>query len=150
MPMYHEALQDEAMIERQRASAQQAGLLGLPVIGIAGRAQRASVDSVGSEFGFPGGDNHSIGGNNNDHSGYRREREGRQGVLHSTRASSGVFPEGGGSPEQERERRGSVAPVPVPSTAGSRSAAAEIVEGGSGNGNGKESGPGPPIPGRES
>jgi len=149
MPMYHEALQDEAMIERQRASAQQAGLLGLPVIGIVGRAQRASVDSVGSELGFPGGDNHGIGGNNDDRGGYGREREGRQGVLHSTRASSGVFPEGGGSPERERERRGSVAPVPVPETQGTGSAAGGSVEGGSGNGN--ESGPGPPpIPGRES
>jgi hypothetical protein len=148
MPMYYEALQDEAMIERQRASAQQAGLLSLPVIGIVGRAQRASVDSVGSEFGFPGGDNHGVGGNNDDRGGYGREREGRQSVLHSTRASSGVFPEGGGSPERERERRGSVAPVPVPEMQGAGSAAGGSVEGWIGNGN--ESGPGPPIPGRES
>ena len=149
--MYHEALQDESMSERQRASARQAGLLGLPVIGVVGRAQRASVDSVGSDFGFPGGNNDGVGDNNDDRGGYGRDREGRQGVLHSTRASSGVFPEGGGSPERERERRGSVAPVSVPDMQGTGSAASGSVEGGSGNGNGNESGPGPPpILGRES
>lgn len=146
MPMYHKVLRDEAMLERQRASAQKAGLLGLPVIGIVGRAQRASVDSVGSEYGLPGGDNHG-GGNNYGGGGYGMEREERQGVLHSRRASSGVFPEGWGGPERERERRGSVTPVPVPETVGAGSAGGSASEG---SGNGNESGPGPPMHGRES
>lgn len=73
--MYHAALQQEAERERERIEKENAGRLGLPVI----ERKRESSDTIGSELAkFAGSGN---GGK-------------RDGIVHSTRASSGVFPEG--------------------------------------------------------
>lgn len=87
MPLYHKALEEEAAEATSRAEAENVGRLGLPVIRREGRQRvnvSASVSSVGSDMGF-------------EEHGTReqsREREGNSGqVQHSTRASSGVFPE---------------------------------------------------------
>lgn len=84
MPLYHEALQEEADQERSRRAVR----LGLPV---AERPERnPSVSTIGSELErFAGG-----GGNGGN-------TPARQGVLHSTRASSGVFPDDGDDDEEE-------------------------------------------------
>ncbi|KAF4635321.1 hypothetical protein G7Y89_g2784 [Cudoniella acicularis] len=95
MPLYHEALQEEAERTRSRIEAENAGRLGLPIIE-RNRSQRGSVDTIGSDMErFAGGNGGNGGGNGgNGGSGGRRE-----GVLHSTRASSGIFPEG----DEEKE-----------------------------------------------
>lgn len=54
------------------------GRLGVPVIG---GGQRTSVSTIGSDLGFEQGPE------------VPEERGNARGVLHSTRASSGVFPE---------------------------------------------------------
>jgi hypothetical protein len=78
MPMYHEALQEGAAEERTRITAANASRLGLPVIERI--PQRGSVSTVGSEGeSRRDGDEHGEGGGNP--------------IQHSTRASSGVFPE---------------------------------------------------------
>lgn len=87
MPLYHEALQEEAVETRNRAEAENAGRLGLPVIRREGRQRSsvsASVSSIGSDIGFE----------ENGTREHSREREGgNERVQHSTRASSGVFPD---------------------------------------------------------
>lgn len=95
MAMYHEALREEADLERRRVEREEAERRGLPVIerdtgrnlGVGEREERESLDTVGSEL--VGG----LGGWRNE----SRQQEGRERVLHSTRASSGIFP------EEERE-----------------------------------------------
>lgn len=94
--MYHEALQEQAEQQRERDSAMRADRLGLPVVSIV-RAPRASVDTFGSDLIYgPGHEREAVqqGGNHED-----GNQNGRVPALHSTRASSGVFPE-----ERERER----------------------------------------------
>jgi hypothetical protein len=93
MPLYHEALQEEAEDSRARRQTEAAQRLGVPVIERENRrSQSASVSSIGSEVGFED--------NEHEESDREREKEDRQRrtergerVLHSTRASSGVFPE---------------------------------------------------------
>ncbi|KAL5322521.1 hypothetical protein ACEPPN_010494 [Leptodophora sp. 'Broadleaf-Isolate-01'] len=130
MPLYHEALRDQAEMEREASVRLQAEGLGLPVIAVQRSADdgeeintvsRTSGESLGSEMfeegmGKSGDEKASEEGGReeeSDSSGDRdRERErkaglglgvggagngednGRAGILHSTRASSGVFPEG--------------------------------------------------------
>ena len=93
MPLYHEALQEEAEDARSRRQTEAAQRLGVPVVERENRrSQSASVSSIGSEVGFED--------NEHEESDREREKEDRQRrtergerVLHSTRASSGVFPE---------------------------------------------------------
>lgn len=67
------------------AEAENAGRLGPPVIQYARGSTRTSVSSVGSDMGFENG-----GGLR----GASRERGGERGEEpHSTRASSGIFPD---------------------------------------------------------
>lgn len=72
------------------------GRLGLPVVERSERwSQRASVSTIGSDlsrFALVGGN----GGNT----------PSRQGMLHSTRASSGVFPEGHENDDEESDDAG--------------------------------------------
>jgi hypothetical protein len=92
MPLYHEALQEEAEAERSRRQRENAGRLGLPVVERSERrSQRASVSTIGSELERFAGPSGGTGGNT----------PARQGVLHSTRASSGVFPDDGEEEEEE-------------------------------------------------
>jgi len=103
MPEYHEALQEEAEQERSRRERENAGRLGLPVVERTQRqSQRASVSTIGSELSRFA----DVGGNGGN-------TPSRQGMLHSTRASSGVFPQGeeegdedsrSGSQERSREQ----------------------------------------------
>lgn len=100
MPEYHQALQDEAVQERSRRERETAERLGLPIVERSERrSQRASVSTIGSELErFAGG-----GGGNGGNTPSRQ-----QGLLHSTRASSGVLPYQGDSEEEggSRERSG--------------------------------------------
>ena len=90
-PLYHEALQQEAARARERAERENAGRLGLPIIQ---RAQRVSVSTIGSDMGFE--DPNAQGTETQAGEGPERNGERRgERVLHSTRASSGVFPEPG-------------------------------------------------------
>ena len=76
MPMFREELHGEH--PTAATSSGEAGRLGIPAV--AG-GQRASVSTMGSDMGF-------------EHSPEILEERGNaRGVLHSTRASSGVFPE---------------------------------------------------------
>ena len=76
MAVFREELQEGQA--RGQATTGNGGHLGVP--GMVGD-QRASVSSMGSDLGFePGPEAHD-------------ERGNARGVLHSTRASSGVFPE---------------------------------------------------------
>ncbi|PMD40500.1 hypothetical protein L207DRAFT_528841 [Hyaloscypha variabilis F] len=106
VPMYHAALQEQAQRQRQSAMAATAGRLGLPVIQPLGRGrteERESAETMGSEV------------SGYEDNGGSRERSGEGGmgiskggtsrtpVLHSTRASSGVFPEGARNDSEEEE-----------------------------------------------
>jgi hypothetical protein len=87
IPLYHEALEEEAAEARIRAEAENTGRLRLPVIRREER-QRGSVSAivsnVGSDMGF-------------EENGTVEESRGRDGnggrVQYSTRTSSGFFPE---------------------------------------------------------
>lgn len=117
MPLYHEALRSQAEMEREASGRAQADRLGLPVIAVQRSEGGEGTESLGSEM-FEekrsgdekeGGEGDREGDEESDSSGERdteRERKaglgvaggngadnGRAGVLHSTRASSGVFPE---------------------------------------------------------
>lgn len=114
MPLYHEALRNQAEMEREASVRAQADRLGLPVIAVQ-RGEGGESGSLGSEMfeeKSSGDEKEAAGGEGeeeSDSSGERdRERErkaglgvaggngadnGRAGVLHSTRASSGVFPD---------------------------------------------------------
>lgn len=91
MAMYHEALREEAELERGKVEREEAQRRGLPVIereasgelGEGEGRERESLDEVESELG-------GLGGWRNE----SRQQDVRGQVLHSTRASSGIFPEG--------------------------------------------------------
>ncbi|KAE9367599.1 hypothetical protein N431DRAFT_444716 [Stipitochalara longipes BDJ] len=106
VPMYHAALQEQAQRQRQSAMAATAGRLGLPIIQPLGRGrteERESAETMGTEV------------SGYDDNGGSRERSGEGGmgiskggtsrtpILHSTRASSGVFPEGARNDSEEDE-----------------------------------------------
>lgn len=99
MAMYHEALREEAELERGRVEREEARRRGLPVIereptgdlDVGEGEERESLDTVGSEL--VGG----LGGWRNE----SRQQDVRGQVLHSTRASSGIFPEGEREDEEE-------------------------------------------------
>jgi len=95
--MYHEALQEEAEAERGRRQRVHAVRLGLPVVerNNEGRSQRASVSTIGSELSRFAGPSGGTGGNT----------PARQGMMHSTRASSGVFPDPGEEDDESSESR---------------------------------------------
>jgi hypothetical protein len=90
-PLHHEALQGEAAAARPSAERENAGRLGLPVIE---RAQRASVSTIMSDMGFE--DPTEPQEMHQEREAPRNgERRGGERAMHSTRASSGVFPEPG-------------------------------------------------------
>ncbi|KAH8672077.1 hypothetical protein BGZ60DRAFT_527505 [Tricladium varicosporioides] len=120
MPLYHEALQEEAERTRSRHEAEEAGRLGLPVIE-RNRSQRASVDSMGSDMERFAGGNGGNGGN------------GRERVLHSTRASSGIFPEGEEDSDDDLTERGEKDDEGNWSSRGSRGSGSKEEESGGGD-----------------
>ncbi|KAL2064139.1 hypothetical protein VTL71DRAFT_4633 [Oculimacula yallundae] len=124
MPLYHNALRDQAEVEREASGRLEAEGSGLPIIAVQ-RTTSPSQDWVGrgSEESLVSGlfssedtvrksvERGDLDGEESDSSDERdRERKrkaglglrvgmggndnGRVGVVHSTRASSGVFPEG--------------------------------------------------------
>jgi hypothetical protein len=101
--MYHAALQEQAQRQRQSAVAVASGRLGLPVVGI-GRGsteERVSGETEGSDVsGYEDG-----GGGLRERSemGMTKGGASRTPILHSTRASSGVFPEGESERDNEEE-----------------------------------------------
>lgn len=102
--MYHAALQEQAQRQRQTAMLATAGRLGLPVVvGVGrGREERGSVETMGTDISYDdNGRERSSGGNGG--MGVGRGGDTRTPILHSTRASSGVFPEGR-EEEEEKER----------------------------------------------
>lgn len=100
--MYHAALQEQAQRQRQSAMGPlpvaSGSRLGVPVVEHSGLEERGSVETVGSEV--SGYEDIGRGG-----LGMGTMKGGRTPIMHSTRASSGVFPEGDeDSEEEERER----------------------------------------------
>jgi hypothetical protein len=76
LPIFHEELKDEEASGVESTGDE--GRLGVPVVE---GGQRISISSIGSDMGFEQGPE------------VPEERGNARGVLHSTRASSGVFPE---------------------------------------------------------
>jgi hypothetical protein len=106
VPMYHAALQEQAQRQRQSTMAATAGRLGLPVVVGVGRGrseERESGETMGSD----------VSGYDDNGESRERSREGGMGIskggmsrtpiLHSTRVSSGVFPEGAARDDSEQE-----------------------------------------------
>ncbi|CZR61437.1 uncharacterized protein PAC_11333 [Phialocephala subalpina] len=115
-PMYHRALREQVEAQREEEAGREAQRLGVPVIGYGERRESGGSD-ISSEMSF-GSEDVEIRAEEKEleaqasGSGTRREEResgeggggdggqgtgGRGRVLHSTRASSGVFPEGPGS-----------------------------------------------------
>jgi len=106
LPLYHKALQEQATHQRERAGAEQAGRLGLAVITF--ETERGSIGTdmsfeVGEEGFIPERSVEWAGARAGGELGNEAEREisggirdqvrGQEGVIHDSRASSGVFPE---------------------------------------------------------
>jgi hypothetical protein len=102
--MYHAALQEQAQRQRQSAVAVTSGRLGLPVvvgIGKGSTEERVSGETEGSDVsGYEDG-----GGGLRERSemGMTKGGASRTPILRSTRASSGVFPEGESERDNEEE-----------------------------------------------
>ncbi|KAE8447901.1 hypothetical protein EG329_009973 [Mollisiaceae sp. DMI_Dod_QoI] len=128
VPMYHRALQEQVVAEREEEAGREAVRLGVSVIGMAEQGRRESEMSSEISFGSEEEDedededeDDGKGVEEGEGKGVERERERRRSegggngnggnggngglgtgegergrVLHSTRASSGVFPEGPG------------------------------------------------------
>jgi hypothetical protein len=102
--MYQAAVQEQAQRQRQRAMAATAGRLGL--LGVAGIGRGSAEERVSGETeasdvsGYDDG-----GGGSRDRSelGITKGMASRTPILHSTRASSGVFPEGERERDSEKE-----------------------------------------------
>jgi hypothetical protein len=114
VPLYHAALQEQAQRQRQSAMAATARRLGLPVVIVGvgrGREDRGSVETMGSDvsgYDDNGRDRGSGPGGNGDEGGMgtSKDRDSRTLVMHSTRASSEVFPEERDEEEEWEQEEG--------------------------------------------
>jgi hypothetical protein len=137
--MYHAALQEQAQRQRLSAMAATAGRLGLPIIQPLGRGrseERESGETMGSEV------------SGYDDNGGSRERSGDGGmgiskggtsrtpILHSTRASSGVFPEGPRNDSEEEEEFEKMLAGGGNGGNGGNGSGGAGISGGNGDGNG--------------
>lgn len=115
--MYHAALTEQVEREREEVRSAEAVRLGEPVIVTRVPAQKSSEEGnieggseISSEMSFEDGKGEGAGmqeagGNEGDGGGDDGQGSGERGgrLLHSTRASSGVFPEGRESRDEEDE-----------------------------------------------
>jgi len=104
VPMYQAAVQEQAQRQSRSAVAVTAGRLKLPGVAGIGRGsaeERVSGETEGSDVsGYEDG-----GGGSRERSemGTTKGMASRTPILHSTRASSGVFPEGERESDSEEE-----------------------------------------------
>ena len=123
MPLYHKALQEQAAHQREQASAEQAGQLGLPVVRF-----ESGRGSLGTEMSFEGDEDGFVpetsregavagAGGPFGHAGREEVGDGmrrdpvqeQEGTMRNSRASSGVFSESRGDEryyEVEMEGKG--------------------------------------------
>lgn len=120
VPLYHRALTEQVERERDEIRGAEAVRLGVPVIGVirpeeSEERRKSDESEISTEISFGSHEEEAEGsgtqprlsggggGGNNNGQG-SGERGGR--LLHSTRASSGVFPEGRESRDEEEDDEG--------------------------------------------